>query len=230
MNTDSYFEIVQLLETVGHSRHAPHRPVDLRFDRSSDRAHAQDLAEPPQRNTLDFQTDGLVIKVERPSPADARLGARSKSPRWVIAFKYEAEQAVTKIVNITVQIGKTGKLTPVADLTPVVLAGTTVKRASLHNADEIQRKDVRIGDTVVIQKAGEIIPQVVRVETQARDGTERLFVFPTTCPSCGSGGREGGEGRSTRTARIRLLLLPRPVQGVDPVVLPPRCHGRRWTR
>ena len=137
-----------------------------------------------KRNTLDFQTDGLVIKVDNLAQR-ARLGTRSKSPRWVIAFKYEAEQAVTKVLGITVQVGKTGKLTPVADLTPVALAGTTVKRASLHNADEILRKDVRIGDTVVIQKAGEIIPQVVRVESDARDGTEIAFLFPKECPSCG---------------------------------------------
>ncbi len=138
-----------------------------------------------KRNTLDFQTDGLVVKVDDLNQRD-RLGARSKSPRWVIAFKYEAEQAITKIVGINVYVGKTGKLTPVAELTPVLLAGTTVKRASLHNADEILRKDVRIGDVVVIQKAGEIIPQVVRVEADARNGSETPFRFPTTCPSCGA--------------------------------------------
>jgi DNA ligase (NAD+) len=93
---------------------------------------------------------------------------------------------VTKVLGIGVQVGKTGKLTPVADLVPVPLAGTTVKRASLHNADEIARKDVRVGDTVVIQKAGEIIPQVVRVEVEGRDGSEVPFVFPTACPSCGA--------------------------------------------
>ncbi|ODU00957.1 MAG: DNA ligase (NAD(+)) LigA [Planctomycetes bacterium SCN 63-9] len=138
-----------------------------------------------RRNTLDFQTDGLVIKVDDLLQRQ-RLGSRSKSPRWTIAFKFEAEQAITKIVHIGIQVGKTGKLTPVADLTPVRLAGTTVKRATLHNADEIARKDIREGDTVVIQKAGEIIPQVVRVETEARDGTEVPFVFPTHCPSCGA--------------------------------------------
>jgi DNA ligase (NAD+) len=138
-----------------------------------------------RRNELDFQTDGLVIKVDDLRQRD-RLGARSKSPRWVIAYKYEAEQAITKILHIGVQVGKTGKLTPVADLEPVQLAGTTVKRASLHNADEIARKDVRIGDTVVIQKAGEIIPQVMRVELDARDGSETPFEFPTHCPNCGA--------------------------------------------
>jgi DNA ligase (NAD+) len=137
-----------------------------------------------ERNTLPFQTDGLVIKVDDLEQR-ARLGTRSKSPRWMIAYKYEAEQGITRILGISVQVGKTGKLTPVAALEPVVLAGTTVKRASLHNADEIARKDVRIGDTVVVQKAGEIIPQVVRVETEGRDGSEKRFHFPTKCPSCG---------------------------------------------
>jgi DNA ligase (NAD+) len=138
-----------------------------------------------RRNSLDFQTDGLVVKVDDLNQR-SRLGSRSKSPRWVIAFKYEAEQAVTKILAINVYVGKTGKLTPVADLTPVLLGGTTVKRASLHNADEILRKGVLIGDTVVVQKAGEIIPQVVRVEKEARDGSEKAFDFPTRCPSCGA--------------------------------------------
>jgi DNA ligase (NAD+) len=138
-----------------------------------------------KRNDLPFQTDGLVIKVDDLGQRQ-RLGSRSKSPRWVIAYKYEAEQAVTRIEAITVQVGKTGKLTPVAELVPVQLAGTTVKRATLHNADEIARKDVRVGDTVVIQKAGEIIPQVVRVETEARTGKEKAFPFPRTCPCCGA--------------------------------------------
>ena len=138
-----------------------------------------------KRNELPFQTDGLVIKVDHLDQRE-RLGSRSKSPRWVIAYKYEAEQAVTKILGITVQVGKTGKLTPVAELEPVLLAGTTVKRATLHNADEIARKDVRVGDTVVIQKAGEIIPQVVRVEFDARTGKGHPYKFPTHCPNCGA--------------------------------------------
>jgi DNA ligase (NAD+) len=175
----SYSEILAMLRTWGIPV-SPHNAVYDTIDAVIDHIHRWESL----RNTLDFQTDGLVIKVDDLGQR-ARLGTTSKSPRWVIAFKYEAEQAVTKLLGITVQVGKTGKLTPVADLTPVLLAGTTVKRASLHNADEILRKDVRIGDTVVIQKAGEIIPQVVRVETEARDGSERLFEFPRTCPSCG---------------------------------------------
>lgn len=138
-----------------------------------------------QRNSLDFQTDGLVVKVDDLGQR-ARLGARTKSPRWVIAFKYEAEQAITRIESVSVQVGKTGKVTPVAELSPVTLAGTVVKRATLHNIEEIRRKDIRVGDTVVIQKAGEIIPQVMRVEVAARSGAEEEFQFPTHCPSCGA--------------------------------------------
>ncbi len=138
-----------------------------------------------RRLELDYQTDGLVIKVNDLGQRN-RLGQRSKSPRWAIAYKYAAEQAVTKVLGITVQVGKTGKLTPVAELEPVPLAGTTVKRASLHNPDEINRLGVSIGDTVVVQKAGEIIPQVVRVEAESRRGTEIHFEFPNRCPSCNS--------------------------------------------
>jgi DNA ligase (NAD+) len=152
--------------------------------------HAQRWNE--ERNTLDFQTDGLVIKVDDLNQRE-RLGSRSKSPRWTIAFKYEAEQAITRLLGIHVQVGKTGKITPVAELEPVQLAGTTVKRATLHNADELERKDIMIGDVVVIQKAGEIIPQVVRVESAARKGTETRFQFPKVCPSCGAAVERSGD-------------------------------------
>ena len=156
--------------------------------------HAERWSE--QRNTLDFQTDGLVVKVDDLNQRE-RLGSRSKSPRWTIAFKYEAEQAITRLLGHHVQVGKTGKLTPVADLEPVQLAGTTVKRASLHNADELERKDIRIGDTVVIQKAGEIIPQVVRVETDAREGDRDAVPFPQDLPELRRPGRADRPTRST---------------------------------
>jgi DNA ligase (NAD+) len=176
----SYFKVIDKLKQWG----VPVSPQTKRYGSIEEViTHAQNWEH--ERNTLDFQTDGLVIKVDDLDQR-ARLGSRSKSPRWTIAFKYEAEQAITKISNIGVQVGKTGKLTPVADLVPVRLAGTTVKRATLHNADEIARKDIRVGDTVVIQKAGEIIPQVVRVEHDSRDGSEVPFVFPTHCPNCGA--------------------------------------------
>ena len=180
---NSYSGITRLMQTWG----IPVSPHTKEYD-SIDGVigHVEEWA--TKRNELDFQTDGLVVKVDDLNQR-RRLGTTSKSPRWVIAFKYKAEQAVTKIVGITVYVGKTGKLTPVAELTPVLLAGTTVKHASLHNADEILRKDVRLGDTVVIQKAGEIIPQVVRVETGERDGSETPFEFPKVCPGCGAPGR-----------------------------------------
>ncbi|MGE3820103.1 MAG: NAD-dependent DNA ligase LigA, partial [Isosphaeraceae bacterium] len=188
MKISSYHEIMRCLRTWGVPV-SPHAHV---FESIEDViAHAAEWSD--RRNTLDFQTDGLVIKVDDLGQR-ARLGARSKSPRWMIAYKYEAEQAVTKVLAISVQVGKTGKVTPVADLVPVSLAGSTVKRATLHNAEEIQRKDVRVGDTVVVQKAGEIIPQVVRVEVEARDGSEIPYVFPDRCPSCGGPvGRSPGE-------------------------------------
>ncbi|MEX0677529.1 MAG: NAD-dependent DNA ligase LigA, partial [Pirellulales bacterium] len=134
---------------------------------------------------LDFEVDGLVLKVNDFAQRE-RLGTTSKSPRWLIAFKFEKYEAKTRLLDIRVQVGKTGAITPVADLEPVELAGTIVKRASLHNADEIERKDVRIGDAVIVEKAGKIIPHVVRVEKAERQGHPRKFVFPTRCPECGT--------------------------------------------
>jgi DNA ligase (NAD+) len=147
--------------------------------------HCEELIERPHE--LDFEIDGLVLKVNR-FDQRTRLGSTSKSPRWVIAYKFEKYEATTKLSAIRVQVGKTGAITPVADLEPVELAGSTISRASLHNADEIERKDVRPGDTVVVEKAGKVIPHIVRVEKHLRpkDGPERhKFVFPKKCPECG---------------------------------------------
>jgi DNA ligase (NAD+) len=113
------------------------------------------------------------------------FGATTKAPRWAIAYKYPARQATTKLLDIEVSVGRTGALTPIALLDPTLLAGTTVARASLHNEDEIKRLDIKLGDTVLIEKSGEIIPQVLQVVTAKRDGTEREFKFPTKCPVCG---------------------------------------------
>lgn len=135
------------------------------------------------RHTLPYETDGVVIKVNQASLRD-QLGSTSKFPRWAIAYKFEAEQAATVINNITLQVGRLGTITPVAELEPVLLAGTTVKRASLHNEEEIHRKDIRIGDTVLVEKAGEIIPQVISVVNPEREGRSDEFVFPKKCPSC----------------------------------------------
>jgi DNA ligase (NAD+) len=138
-----------------------------------------------KRNDLPYDIDGLVIKVDD-FEQRRRLGAKSKSPRWVMAYKFAAEQGLTKLLSIEVQVGKLGTLTPVAYLEPVKLAGTTVSRASLHNADFIATKDIRSGDMVVVEKAGEVIPYVVRAEHAARTGAEKAFHFPKTCPVCGS--------------------------------------------
>ena len=146
-------------------------------------AHCEELVE--QLHELDFEIDGLVLKVNDFAQRQ-RLGSTTKSPRWMIAYKFEKYEATTKLLDIRVQVGKTGAITPVADLQPVELAGTIVKRASLHNAEEIERKDVRIGDVVVVEKAGKIIPHVVRVEKAERKGSLRHFVFPTHCPECGT--------------------------------------------
>jgi DNA ligase (NAD+) len=137
------------------------------------------------RAEFDYETDGLVIKVNAFEQRE-KLGATNKSPRWVIAYKVELWQSSTRILNISVQVGKSGVLTPVADLETVEIAGTKVSRVSLHNADEIARKDIRIHDSVVVEKAGKIIPHVVRVELEKRIGREEPFAFPQRCPSCSS--------------------------------------------
>jgi len=138
-----------------------------------------------RRSKLDYQIDGMVIKINR---YDQRriLGATGRAPRWCISYKFPAERAQTIVESIAVQVGKTGALTPVANLQPVLLAGTTVKRASLHNFDEMRRLDVRPGDTVLIEKAGEIIPQVVEVKKEFRPEGAEPFPVPKKCPNCGT--------------------------------------------
>ena len=138
-----------------------------------------------KKSNLDYQVDGMVIKVNSLELHD-RLGSTSKAPRWVMSYKYHPEEATTKIEAITVQVGKAGTLTPVAELNPVPLSGTTVSRASLHNFDEIERKDIRVGDYVIVQKAGEIIPQVIKVVIEKRTGNEKRFDVPERCPACES--------------------------------------------
>ncbi|TMF62480.1 MAG: NAD-dependent DNA ligase LigA [Chloroflexi bacterium] len=139
-----------------------------------------------RRHTLDYGTDGVVVKVDRIADQE-RLGFVARSPRWATAFKFPAEQATTTVEDILVYVGRMGTLTPVAALAPVLVGGTTVKRATLHNLDEIRRLDVRKGDRVVIQRAGDVIPEVVRVEVDARDGSKDYprFDMPPTCPVCG---------------------------------------------
>ena len=136
-----------------------------------------------ERSGIGYAVDGMVVRVDR-FDRQQHLGATSKAPRWCIAFKYPAEQGVTVLQRVDWQVGKGGTLTPRATMVPVRLAGTTVSHATLHNIEDIQRKDIRIGDSVVVEKAGEIIPQVVRVETAARCGTEIPITAPQECPEC----------------------------------------------
>jgi DNA ligase (NAD+) len=136
-----------------------------------------------QRETLTYDIDGVVVKVDNLA-AQAALGATGKSPRWAIAFKYPAEEATTVVEDIIVQVGRTGALTPLAILRPVEVAGSTVSRATLHNADILKAKDVRIGDTVIIRKAGDVIPEIVKPVESKRTGQERIFTLPDHCPVC----------------------------------------------
>jgi DNA ligase (NAD+) len=135
------------------------------------------------RHGFAYETDGAVVKLD--SMALRReFGSTAKAPRWAIAYKYEPERAETKLLDITVQVGRTGTLTPVAELEPVFVSGSTVARATLHNEEEIQRKDIRIGDMVLVEKAGEVIPAIVEVKKDRRDGSERIFQMPSQCPAC----------------------------------------------
>jgi DNA ligase (NAD+) len=138
-----------------------------------------------RRDDLDYEMDGIVIKVND-FALQKKLGELSRSPRWAVAWKFPAQQETTKVLDIIVNVGRTGALTPVALLKPVRVGGVEVSRATLHNEDEIAKKDIRIGDTVIVQRAGDVIPEVIKVITNKRTGKERKFVMPNKCPVCGS--------------------------------------------
>ncbi len=167
-------------------------PANQVFDNIND-VHNEIMRLGESRGELPFEIDGAVIKVNALAQREI-LGSTSKSPRWAVAYKFPAEQKESVIKDIYIQVGRTGALTPNVELEPVRLAGTTVSRATLHNADYIKQKDIRIGDTVVVQKAGDIIPEVVEVVFQKRDGDEKTFNMPNQCPVCGADViREEGE-------------------------------------
>lgn len=154
-------------------------------------AHCEELIE--KLHEIDFEVDGLVLKVNRFDQRE-RLGARSKSPRWLVAYKFEKYEASTRVNQIWISVGKSGALTPIAELEPVLIAGTTISRSSLHNVEEIERKDVREGDVVIVEKAGKVIPHIVRVEKHERKTELPKFIFPLTCPECGTPAVKDEEG------------------------------------
>lgn len=163
-------------------------------------AHIEKLGD--KRDHLAYDIDGVVIKLDRLSDR-TRMGEGTNTPRWAVAYKFPPEQKITKLESVTVAVGRTGVLTPTANLTPVRLAGTTVSRATLHNLDFIRERDIHLGDYVTVQKAGDIIPEVVCAHPEKRDGTETPFEMPTVCPSCGEPVfKEMGEAavRCTNTA------------------------------
>jgi DNA ligase (NAD+) len=158
------------------------------------------------RHALPFETDGAVVKVNSFAQRE-RAGFTSKAPRWAIAYKYRPEQAETRLLGIHIQVGRTGVLTPVAELEPVLVSGTRVARATLHNEEEIARKDIRIGDLVIVEKAGEVIPAVIGVKKEARTGGERPFAMPDKCPVCG-----GDIVRDPEQVAVRCINAACPAQ------------------
>ena len=137
------------------------------------------------RHDLPYEIDGMVVKVND-FDLQSRLGVKSRAPRWAIAYKFPATQATTRLIDVEFQVGRTGAVTPVAHLDPVLVDGATVSRASLHNRDELERKDLRIGDTVLVQRAGDVIPEIIKAFADKRTGDERAIQMPENCPSCGS--------------------------------------------
>ncbi len=180
IKSTNHIDFLQELESYG----LPATPHVQRFNNAQEVLEKIDQIQ-EQLHELDFEVDGLVLKVNQFAQREL-LGSTSKSPRWVAAYKIEKYEAITRLNEIRVQVGKTGTITPVAELEPVQLAGTTVSRASLHNAEEIERKDVRVGDWVVVEKAGKIIPHIVRVELHRRESELPAYAFPTHCPECGT--------------------------------------------
>lgn len=177
---ETQFECLQLLRELGF-------PTSLdaaRFD-TIDEVQSQLEMWLERRETLDFEIDGVVIKVDN-LELQEQLGYVARDPRWATAYKFPAVQRTTKLLDILINVGRTGTLNPLAVLEPVNIGGVMVGRATLHNEDEIARKDIRIGDTVVVQRAGDVIPQIVSVTEENRDGSEVLFQMPDECPVCGS--------------------------------------------
>jgi DNA ligase (NAD+) len=170
-------------------------PTSARFKVCSNRAEVTDFIGyyEAHRHDVEHEIDGVVIKVDEIASQE-KLGFTSRAPKWAIAFKYPPEEVTTKLLDIKVSVGRTGRVTPFAFMEPVKVAGSTVTNATLHNAQEVTRKGILIGDTVIIRKAGDVIPEVLAPVIERRDGSERAFVMPTNCPDCGSELRAITEG------------------------------------
>ena len=179
-NSNVHMEVLNYLKNIGFKVN-PH--IKLFQDIGEVVSYCLQWIE--KKEELDYEIDGMVIKVNSLRMRE-ELGSTTRSPRWAIAYKFPAQQVTTRVQGIIVQVGRTGALTPVAILDPVRISGSVVQRATLHNEDEIRRKDIRIGDVVLIQKAGEIIPEVVKVIKEKRTGKETEFLMPTQCPVCGA--------------------------------------------
>lgn len=184
-----------------------------------------------KRNELPYEIDGIVVKVNE-FEIQRELGNTARNPRWAIAYKFPAEQVITRVLNIQVQVGRTGALTPLAELEPVLVAGSTVSRATLHNEDIVAERDIRIGDYVVLQKAGDVIPEIVRALPERRDGSEVPFAMPKVCPACGEPVvRQGGEavtrclnGKSCPAQNLEKLIHfaskgAMDIEGLGPAVI-----------
>ncbi len=188
-----FYQLVEDAEVVATQTDALARLAGLGFPVNPDHESGLDIEAViafterwrEARHALPYETDGVVVKVDR-IDQQARLGIVSRAPRWAIAFKFPPEQVEAFIEDIVPYVGRTGTMTPVAHMTPIKVAGSTVARATLHNLDEVRRKDIRIGDWVVLQKAGDVIPEVVRPIVERRIGTERVYEMPATCPVCGT--------------------------------------------
>ncbi len=180
LNSDSHADVLNRLKSMGFKVNPLIRPC-LTLDQVLE--CYRELEE--SRSGLPYEIDGVVIKVDS-LRYQAILGEKARSPRWAIAWKFQAVQGTTQVLAIEVQVGRTGVLTPVAHLEPVRIGGVWVSRATLHNEEEIQRKDIRIGDTVFVERAGDVIPKVVKVVIEKRTGNEPVFQMPATCPACGS--------------------------------------------
>ena len=176
----SHWKTLCMLKDLGF-RINPLIRSDLLIDDVLDYYH--DMVQ--KRHTLAYDIDGIVIKVDS-HQFQNRLGNKSRSPRWAMAYKFESLQETTRLLDIEVQVGRTGALTPVAILEPVNIGGAVVSRATLHNEDEVERKDIRVGDTVLVQRAGDVIPEIVKAVATTRDGSERRFQMPAKCPVCRS--------------------------------------------